>query len=287
MHFAAILSDKQRGLEPAIKTIFSNAKHALCQAHYLKNIAEPVAKEDESMKVELRKAVRDSVGPLIRSEYVENPGLLTINGLFPTEIVDDDSITDMREEETQEAGKDTSLENKRNEIAETIQQKIRYTLTLKGRPPFRLAGIEMYERLDETRYFLGSMLEDFTDDRLSKLYTGISEGLQVVEDSYLHLRKGADWLLKIDEILTPDENAPPSGDEVRQELCSFIDEINHESENIPLLSNIAARIGKTTNNYLPGLFHTYDVPDLPRTNNDRESEHRCQRRSKIIQNPAG
>jgi len=49
-----IMSDKQRGLVPAIKTIFPNARHSFCQAHYLKNAAEPVSGADESMKVELQ-----------------------------------------------------------------------------------------------------------------------------------------------------------------------------------------------------------------------------------------
>jgi len=278
LHFREILSDKQRGLEPAIKEIFPNANHALCQAHYLKNIAEPVAEEDESMKVELRKAVRNSVGSLIRAEHVESPGLLTVTGLFPTEISCSEAPAGMHDascvEESEGIGEEISLKKKRDEIIETINQKVRYLLTLKGRPPFRLAGIEMYERLDETRHCLGAMLEDFTDPRLSKLHAGISQGLQLVEDTYIKLRQAAGWLFKIDEILTPDEELPCTGDEVRQKLCTFLDEMKEEGKNISLLNKIAVRIEKTTNNYLPGLFYTYDVPDLPRTNNDRESEHR-------------
>ena len=33
-------------------------------------------------------------------------------------------------------------------------------------------------------------------------------------------------------------------------------------------------IEKTTRSYASGLFHSYDIPGLPRTNNDRESEFR-------------
>jgi hypothetical protein len=40
------------------------------------------------------------------------------------------------------------------------------------------------------------------------------------------------------------------------------------------LIKLAKQIDKTTHNYLKGLFHSYDIPDLPRTNNDRESEFR-------------
>ncbi len=65
LNISDIMSDKQRGLVPAIKTIFPNAGHFFCQAHYLKNAAEPVSATDEAMKVNLRKAVRKEVGDII------------------------------------------------------------------------------------------------------------------------------------------------------------------------------------------------------------------------------
>ena len=39
----AVLSDKQRGLLPAVSTVLPDARHSFCQAHYLKNLAEPMA----------------------------------------------------------------------------------------------------------------------------------------------------------------------------------------------------------------------------------------------------
>ena len=40
------------------------------------------------------------------------------------------------------------------------------------------------------------------------------------------------------------------------------------------LSTFHNKMRKTSLSYAPGLFHCYDVPGLPRTNNDRESEFR-------------
>ena len=42
-----------------------------------------------------------------------------------------------------------------------------------------------------------------------------------------------------------------------------------------MLRNSFRIILKTTRSYAPGLFHCYDVPGLPRTNNDRESDFRA------------
>ncbi len=76
LHVASVMSDKRRGLAPAIPTVFPQAKHGYCQIHYLNNAAEPVAQEDQAMKVNLRKEVRSEVGELIRQEKVEKPLVL-------------------------------------------------------------------------------------------------------------------------------------------------------------------------------------------------------------------
>lgn len=58
----AVMSDKQRGLAPAVPQVFPYAKHSFCQIHYLNNAAAPVAEVDEAMKVALRKEVRKEAG---------------------------------------------------------------------------------------------------------------------------------------------------------------------------------------------------------------------------------
>jgi hypothetical protein len=242
----------------------------LCQSHYLKNIAEPIAEKDEAMKLELRKAVRASVGPLIRSEHVENPGVLTVTGLLPS------SVETPVENGTPDVIQSTSDKqmDERDIVVESIQQRVRYLLTLKGRPPFRLAGVEMYERLSEVDSCLLAMLKAHEDVRLDELHVGISAALQGVTDTYAKLRQAADWLFKISNILEPEDKPVRTGEQVKQELQTHIEVIVQQSERNPCLSKIASKIKKTTVSYAPGLFHTYDVEELPRTNNERESEHR-------------
>lgn len=83
---SVVLSDKQRGLLPAITTVFPTAKHAFCQSHYLKNLADPIAELDNTMKVTLRKTVRESLGTMIRTEQVEAPGVLIVTGILPSAV---------------------------------------------------------------------------------------------------------------------------------------------------------------------------------------------------------
>lgn len=275
-----ILSDKQRGLLPAIQTVFPEARHALCQFHYLKNIAEPVAEQDEAMKLELRKALRDSTGSLIRAEQVENPGVLTVTGLIPSPLESSEdsnaaeAVGQAENESNQVPLADLQEANIKDEIVQEVQRRVRYLLTLKGRPPFRLAGVEMYERLNELGDTLSMMLEASHDTRLNALHVGISAALQGVTGTYGGIRQAADWLFKISEILETEGKAERTGEQVRKELLAYLDSIVRQSAENLVLSTLAGRIKKTTDSYAPGLFHTYDVADLPRTNNERESEHR-------------
>jgi hypothetical protein len=267
LRITAVLSDKQRGLLPAIQTVFHGVRHALCQSHYFKNIAEPATSADETMKVSLRKAVRESSGALIRPEHVEKPGVLTVTGLIPSPV--EESPQPEREPSLAE-----SEEQERNSIVDALLRRVRYLLTLKGRPPFRMAGIEMFEGLKEVMDCVATLIAYMPDERLIQLQKGLSEALSLVSDEYKYLREVANWLTHISELLDPEGKPARRGDEVRRELFDYLDQLIELARDNPTLSPFAYRIYKTTSNYASGLFHTYDVPGLPRTNNDRESEFR-------------
>lgn len=91
---SVVLSDKQRGLLPAITTVFPKAKHAFCQLHYLKNLAEPIAELDNTMKVTLRKTVRESLGKTIRAEQVDAHGVLSVTGILPSAVEGESANTE-------------------------------------------------------------------------------------------------------------------------------------------------------------------------------------------------
>jgi len=259
----AVLSDKQRGLVPAVAIVFSQAKHAFCQVHYLQNAAAPVAEADEGMKMALRKGVREEIGDLIRQEQVENSGVLTITGLLPSPAP-----------QTVKA----SLPQTRQQVCESIRQdlqrRVRYLLTLKGRPPFRLAGLEMFGRLTEVKDCLDRLIAQHPDPCLEQLRQGLQKALQSVQADYSDLRQAADWLEGIADLLDPQGKATRLGSEVKHELSAYLEEMKIQCQGNLRLQSFYQVIAKTTHSYEPGLFHCYDVPGLPRTNNDRESEFR-------------
>jgi hypothetical protein len=151
---------------------------------------------------------------------------------------------------------------------------VRYLLTLKARPPFGLAGLEMYERLTEVVTCLDHLLEHQPEARLAQLRRGLQQALADVQADYTLLRQAGDWLQQLAALLDPDGQPQRTGAQVRGEFEAYLAQIEHASAGAPRLHEFSAAIAKVSRSYAPGLFHTYDVPGLPRTNNDRESEFR-------------
>jgi hypothetical protein len=312
---AVILSDKQRGLVPAIEQIFTKEKHAYCQSHYLDNLAEPIADKDSEMKVALRKTIRQEIGEIVRTEGVEAEGVLTVTGLVASPIPDESKqpveaepervvktnslskdetdtniavemeirgkkvatnlVTEAESETsdmTNTKGKAKEMAKTRQEVVQDIRRRVRFLLTLKGRPPFRLAGLEMYRGLQELVVVLDKMLAHYPDDTLMTIHQSLSLTLANFSADYQLLCQAEFWLHQIATVLDPDLNPPRDGDTVKQQLAQFL-------ETIPVgedvwLDKIKQHLLKKTESYASGLFHTYDNPALPRTNNDIESAFR-------------
>ncbi|MEM7134356.1 MAG: hypothetical protein AAF702_49255 [Chloroflexota bacterium] len=159
-------------------------------------------------------------------------------------------------------------------IVDAMMQRVRYLLTLKGRPPFGLAGIEMVQRLVDVVTTLELMINHIPDTRLQTLRDGIQLALSQVQHEFSTLSLAAHWLRRIANILDPDLHTERSGDEVKKQLFAFLDSITSHEYDEPFLDSFSAHLLKVSNSYSAGLFHSYDEPDLPRSNNDRESEFR-------------
>src|SRR6266571_4292604 len=193
----AVLSDKQTGLVPAVATVLPNSRYQFCQAHYLRNLAEPLAEADAAFKSELRKTVREQVGDLIRQATRTapgHPGVLTVTGLLPSPLAKPTAPA------SQSPTPRDTLPVPASEADEVITQLFRHTrylLTLKGRPPFRLAGMETYERLQNVARLSLGLLATRYEPRLAQLYQGLQAALSPFAQTYQAFQQGAAWLRDI------------------------------------------------------------------------------------------
>ena len=262
-----VMSDKQRALLLAVQDVFPSALHGFCQIHYLDNAAEPIAAADEQMKIELRQGVRAEVGEIVRQKQAEKPAIAVVTGMLPSPVLTIPTQTAPLEPEA-------AAEQEREGIVQDILTRVRYLLTLKGRPPFRLAGIEMFTRLQELVVCLQELIEHQPEPRLLKLFTGLQKALAATRPTYLELSQAAAWLAGLADALEPDGKPARTGEQVQVEWMACLTQIETQENNSPRLQEFSAKISKVSRSYAPGLFHTYNVPGLPRTNNDRESEFR-------------
>lgn len=269
----AQMAEAQGGLMPAIRKVFPKSRYQFCQAHYLRNLAEPLADTDSAFKIDLRKAVRQHVGDLIRkapTPATDTGGVLTVTGLLPSPI----GVPDTCGVSEPQGSPDTTPQSEADDVITHLFRRTRYLLTLKGRPPFRLAGMETYERLDDVARLSLDLLSQRYDPRLVQLYPGLQVALLPFTQTYQDLRQGAAWLRDIAYILEPVSPQARQGQQVAEQLRGYLDAIRSQNDVSPAVYDFGLHLDKVSRSYGPGLFHCYEVPGLPRTNNEIESHFR-------------
>jgi Transposase, Mutator family len=274
----AVLSDKQTGLVPAVATALPASRHQFCQAHYLRNLAEPLAAADAAFKGELRKTVRQHVGDLLRSEARKPPahtGVLTVTGLLPSPV--EESTAPACPSLPPSASPSASAPEA-DQIITPLVRHTRYLLTLKGRPPFRLAGLETYERLRSVAGVSLDLLATHYEPRLVQLYQGLQTALAPFAATYQDIHQGAAWLRDIAYLLDPVPPHPLRAADIAGPLRSYLDTVQRQLEAIPTLETFGRHLDTVSRSYWSGLFHCYEIPGLPRTNNEVESHFRETRR---------
>src|SRR5215831_3317647 len=238
----AVLSDKQTGLVPAVATVLPHSRHQLCQAHYLRNLAAPLAAADAALKGELRKTVRQHVGHLIRPEPRTEPGqagVLTVTGLVPSPLKEPQAPVSHNPPPRVSP---LAPEPDADEVVSQLLRHTRYLLTLKGRPPFRLAGIETYERLDNVARFSLELLAQRYEPCLVQLYQGLQAALAPFSQTHQELQQGAAWLRDIAYILAPVPSRPIHAEHVAGQLRDYLDTVRRWPQATPTLAQFALHL---------------------------------------------
>src|SRR5206468_7250533 len=112
-----------------------------------------------------------------------------------------------------------------DEVIPQLFRHTHYLLTLKGRPPFRLAGMETYERLQNVVQCTLTLLAERYDPRLAQLYQGLQSALSPFAQTYQALQQGAAWLRDIAYILEPTAPQARRGEQVAGQLRGYLDTV--------------------------------------------------------------
>src|SRR5437870_10120896 len=130
---------------------------------------------------------------------------MTVTGLLPSPL---DKPTAPASQSPTPRDTRTAPASEADEVITQLFRHTRYLLTLKGRPPFRLAGMETYERLQNVARLSLDLLATRDEARLAQLSQGLQSALSPLAQTSQAFRHGAAWLRDLAYILAP-APAPP------------------------------------------------------------------------------
>jgi len=131
--------------------------------------------------------------------------------------------------------------------------------------------METYERLQHVARLRLDLLATRYESRLAQLYQGLQMAPSPFAQTYQEVQQGAAWLHDIAYILEPLPARPLSAADVAGQLRGYLDTGLQMPKGTPTLNAFGLHLAKVSRSYWPGLFHCYDVPGVPRTNNALES----------------
>ncbi len=103
---------------------------------------------------------------------------------------------------------------------------------------------------------------------LGTLHRLLTKGIAATESLWSDVQAGYALVHRAAHVLTNEEHL--SSKEVQRQYEKLLEEMRHSDSLTAPLHEMIAPFLKVTASYWPGLFHCYDVTDLPRTNNDLE-----------------
>jgi hypothetical protein len=111
---------------------------------------------------------------------------------------------------------------------------------------------------------------------LARLKAILSQGLTQTAQLWPLVRAAYRWVKHAARILANAQQLDGAG--VKRHLRALLGAMTrHQQLSCPALATMLTNFRKVTQSYWPGLFHCYQIPDLPRTNNDLEQFFGAQR----------
>jgi hypothetical protein len=100
------------------------------------------------------------------------------------------------------------------------------------------------------------------------MHSFLTKGLTETAALWSDVEQGYAWVHRAAHLLSNDNK--PEASEVRQSYEMLLTEMDHTLASSETLAAMLSTFRKVTASYWSGLFHCYDIPDLPRTNNELE-----------------
>ncbi len=240
----AVISDDESATVAAVAAVFPDIPHGLCHIHFLKAAQRPVYQADQKLARELKRPIRamTKIEKLLRHQ---------------PEIVEE-------------------LSNNQQQALRRYLNAMRAVLLTKGQAPFRLSGSMIYEAIERLTESLARSADKRNHLVLIRLQR-LVKTYQEHQPAYEQVQRQQEWFLGLAELLdiplTEEHEWPTqTGAEVAQAIGDYLGSLDtladELSEDAPFFTHLRHRV----ETWAPGLFWTYEIPALPRTNNALEAD---------------
>lgn len=163
----------------------------------------------------------------------------------------------------------------RSQVVSELALDLQYALSRKGRAPFILAGLPMFDDLCALRRTLAHCLALEDDAYLRHWYTVLDNILPAYETAFAEVKQALDWVDGLATILSSPlpttEEKGEDGDTVALNLAHYLGHLADWPDLTPWMAQFRDGLLDVSERYWSGLFHCYNIVGLPATNNDHES----------------
>jgi len=238
----AVISDDEAATSKAVSQELPDLPHALCHLHFLKAVQEPLRAADSQLASQLRSPLR--------------------------------SVTQVERTLQHEPAAVADLSPRQQTAIAHYLDAIRAVTFTKGQAPFQLAGVPMYEALAQITTSLTHAQTEHSHPLLTRLLRMTTPYMQH-EETYRRLTRQQGWFYGLAElfdvpVLTSSQATTQTGPEVAQAVLDYLEELALLHEELPADAALFRHFRTRYEAWAPGLYWYYELPLLPRTNNDLE-----------------
>ncbi len=189
--------------------------------------------------------------------------------IFPPQIVTGAAVVEPPVQKDAEAPPTCS------QVVRDTALDLQQTLTRKGRAPFVMSGLPMFDDLSAIRQNLKACLRIREEPHLRGWYDVLNMTLPKYQLQFEEVSQSLDWVDGIQEVLDvplpTDKDAGLSGAEVALQLAHYLGHLADLSDLSSWQVETRQELFDRSERYWSGLFPCYDIVGLPPTNGDHES----------------
>lgn len=240
----AIISDDEPATQAAVKEVLPELPHGLCQLHFLQAVQEPVRQLDSQLASALKKPLR--------------------------------AVTRLERSLDHEPDSPVELSANQKTAVGRYLDACRALLLTKAQAPFRLAGVPIFEALGQLTASLQRAQANREAPILAQLLA-LTQPADQHQQTYEQVRCQQEWFLGLADLLNVPEGSTfgwstQTGAEVAQAVDDYLEQLEGLRDELPFAASFFDHMQRRTQHWAPGLFWTYEIPDLPRTNNALEAD---------------